>query len=270
AEELDAAKAVAAPANLVTPSPSCLEPTGLSSDTLVSTVPGTLTDGQVEHESGIPSVLLSGKAEADTDGADIAEPSNPEDPGTSSLASLGRDLSQDAKDKIAHITSEVLTSQLEGYSWNCNYDPAVFYVDKEGFDEWLARDGQNRFFEWQASGSPTVSKSGPTGRSLFRTQQAYVCHRSGCKRINKPKPKVDPVARPEDEGNPLINGAPLPKKTRKQRRLALPPVLENEGGENEGNENKEAEQHSSDDEAKDSGQRKKRNAKGSMKVGCMA
>ncbi|KAF9341647.1 hypothetical protein BGX26_008629, partial [Mortierella sp. AD094] len=145
---------------------------------------------------------------------------------------------------------------------NYDYDPAVFYVDKEDFDEWLARDGQNHFFEWQASGSPTVRKSGPTGRSLFRTQQTYVCHRSGCKRINKSKPKVDPVARPEDEDIPLINGTPLPKKTRKQRRLALPPVLEkeggeNEGGENEGNENKEAEQRSSDDEAKDSDQRKK-------------
>ncbi|KAF9147237.1 hypothetical protein BGX20_006713, partial [Mortierella sp. AD010] len=252
--------------------------------------PGTLIDGQVENESGISSVLLPG--EANTDRTDIADPSNPEDSGTSSLASLGQDLSQDDKDKVAHITSEVLTSQLASYSWvkgsaakfelrsirsykNYDYDPAVFYVDKEDFDEWLARDGQNHFFEWQASGSPTVSKSGPTGRSLFLTQRTYVCHRSGCKRINKPKPKVDPVAKPEDEDIPVINGTPLPKKTRKQQRLALLPVLENEeseneGAENEGNENKEAEQHSSDDEAKDSGQRKKRNAKGSMKVGCMA
>ncbi|KAF9340606.1 hypothetical protein BGX26_008938, partial [Mortierella sp. AD094] len=109
------------------------------------------------------------------------------------------------------------------------------------------------------------------GRSLFRTQQTYVCHRSGCKRIDKPKPKVEPrvgpVARPEDEDVPLIGGIPLPKETKKQQSLALQPVLENEGGENEGGENKGAEQHSSDDESKDSGRRKKRNAKGSMKVG---
>ncbi|KAF9171746.1 hypothetical protein BGX21_007925, partial [Mortierella sp. AD011] len=81
-EGLDAAKAVASSITLTilaTHCPSCLEPNGQSSDTLVFTVPETLTDRQVEHESGISSVLLSGEVDVNTDGADVAEPSNPKD-----------------------------------------------------------------------------------------------------------------------------------------------------------------------------------------------
>ncbi|KAF9169581.1 hypothetical protein BGX20_010129 [Mortierella sp. AD010] len=54
------------------------------------------------------------------------------------------------------------------------------------------------------------------------------------------KSKVSPVVRTEGEDIPLINGTPLSKKTRKHRKLALPPVLENKGVKNEGNENREA------------------------------
>jgi len=77
-------------------------------------------------------------------------------------------LSEEAEIRADNLTSELLTAELSGYSWirstvpeeevkeivknlsikkdAYDYLPRVFYVDKEDFDTWKEKDGDDHFF----------------------------------------------------------------------------------------------------------------------------
>ena len=79
-------------------------------------------------------------------------------------------LNSDAESRADNIASALMITQLEEYSWiqstvpeeeiqrivrklrikkdSYDYLPRVFYVDKEDFDMWKEKDGDDHFFKW--------------------------------------------------------------------------------------------------------------------------
>lgn len=170
-------------------------------------------------------------------------------------------LNEEDEARADRLTTALLTTQLSEYSWIpstvpeeevreivkylaikkdiYNYLPRVFYVDKEDFDLWKEKDGNDHFFKWITGNSRTKTPSSTANEVTHeggRTQgsvskeinsfQLYFCHREGCprkgqtkkhedecteikkRRVYKPSPKVGCVARlivhdmKDDRGDP--------------------------------------------------------------------